>query len=50
MARSSCPKLLVTAPLASGLVYIGLLTLASSLLGLPFRLYSTFVIKGSLRI
>ena len=33
-------------PLASGLVYIGLLTLASSLLGLPFRLYSTFVIEA----
>ena len=33
-------------PLASGLVYIGSLTLASSLLGLPFRLYSTFVIEA----
>jgi len=33
-------------PLVSGLVYIGLLTLASSLLGLPFRLYSTFVIEA----
>ena len=32
-------------PLVSGLVYIGSLTLASSLLGLPFRLYSTFVIE-----
>jgi len=33
-------------PLVSGLVYIGSLTLASSLLGLPFRLYSTFVIEA----
>ena len=33
-------------PLGSGLVYIGSLTLASSLLGLPFRLYSTFVIEA----
>ena len=33
-------------PLGSGLMYIGSLTLASSLLGLPFRLYSTFVIEA----
>ena len=33
-------------PLGSGLMYIGSLTLASFLLGLPFRLYSTFVIEA----
>ena len=32
-------------PLATGLVYIGTLAGASTVLGLPFRLYSTFVIE-----
>ena len=32
-------------PVATGLMFIGGLTLASSVLGLPFRLYSTFVIE-----
>lgn len=32
-------------PVPTGLVFIGGLTLASSVLGLPFRLYSTFVIE-----
>jgi STE24 endopeptidase len=33
-------------PVATGLLYIGVLGLASILLGLPFRAYSTFVIEA----
>ncbi len=33
-------------PIATGLLYIGGLGLASTLLGLPFRIYSTFVIEA----
>ena len=32
-------------PVGSGLLFVGLLMVASALLGLPFRLYSTFVIE-----
>lgn len=33
-------------PIATGLLYIGTLTLASTVLGLPFRLYATFIIEA----
>ena len=33
-------------PVATGLLYVGALGLASTLLGLPFRAYSTFVIEA----
>ncbi len=33
-------------PIVTGLLYIGTLALASTVLGLPFRLYSTFVIEA----
>ena len=33
------------APLATGLIYCGILFLASSLLSLPFSIYSTFVVE-----
>ena len=33
-------------PIVSGLVYIGVLALAATLAGLPFRIYSTFVIEA----
>ena len=39
-------RMLGYGPVFTGLLYIGSLGLASSVLGLPFRLYSTFVIEA----
>jgi STE24 endopeptidase len=39
------PAFLVHTQIAQGLLFIGVLTLGSSLLGLPFALYNTFVIE-----